>query len=86
MMNENYNKKTVESLNRYKNQPMFAFKIMSSTSVHSKIYLIDGNTVAIPSANFTNSGINKQHNTVTISTKPKDCKYFEKIFSEIWDE
>ena len=83
---ENYNKKTVELLNRYKNQPMFTFKIIPATAVHSKMYLIDGNTVAIASANFTDTGINEQHNTVTISTKPKDCENFEKIFSKIWDE
>ena len=61
-------------------------KIIPATAVHSKMYLIDGNTVAIASANFTDTGINEQHNTVTISTKPKDCENFEKIFSKIWDE
>ena len=82
---ENHNKETVKLLNIHKNQSMFAFKIVESRQVHSKIYLIDGNTVAIPSANFSYSGLNEQHNTITISTKSEDCENFEKIFFELWN-
>ena len=77
--------KTLKLLNDHKNQPMFAFKIMGASQVHSKIFLIDGIHLATPSANLSNQGLTKQHNTVTMSTRPKDIKKFETIFFELWN-
>jgi DEAD/DEAH box helicase domain-containing protein len=78
--------KTLKLLNDHKNQPMFAFKIMGARQVHSKIYLVDGIHLFVPSANMSDIGLNNQHNTVTMSTRPNDIKKFETIFFELWHE